>query len=204
MKLFILMGLACVAFAVNPTIERMKRASEQMHTYHRRPLVSRAEASQRRRLTKGDFYEVTFPTTYSGLNGIYYEKDNFWFRNKNEEETVIFKKSKKEFYVVEDTDHNPTTNKLKEYSKKWHGPFPFIKTTKKNCFPTGDMTLWLHNTKTKKDSKIPGVVTACLRTDIVVKKKNRNTFVLCCKRIRGGICGVLAEGKTGLCATHQH
>merc|ERR1711964_699398 len=41
--------IAAAMAKANPTIERMKRASEQMHTYQRRPLFSRAEASRLRR-----------------------------------------------------------------------------------------------------------------------------------------------------------
>merc|ERR1711964_603197 len=52
-KWLLLLSLATLAVAPNPTIERMKRASVQMHTYQPRRLVSRAAlaASRRRRLT---------------------------------------------------------------------------------------------------------------------------------------------------------
>merc|ERR1711964_173671 len=50
-KWLLLLGLVTLAVAKpNPTIERMKRASVQMHTYQRRPLVSKAEAAASRRL----------------------------------------------------------------------------------------------------------------------------------------------------------
>merc|ERR1711964_398552 len=50
-KWLLLLGLVTLAVAKpNPTIERMKRASVQMHTYQRRTLVSRADAAARRRL----------------------------------------------------------------------------------------------------------------------------------------------------------
>merc|ERR1711964_246785 len=55
-KWLLLLGLVTLAVAPNPTIERLKRASVQMHTYQRRPLVSRAAlaACRRRRLMYSD------------------------------------------------------------------------------------------------------------------------------------------------------
>merc|ERR1711964_868031 len=78
-KWLLLLGLVTVAVAKpNPTIERMKRASVQMHTYRRRPLVSKAEAAARRRRLvhnvsgkknlKGDMWDFQTTEEFEGLH----------------------------------------------------------------------------------------------------------------------------------------
>merc|ERR1711964_416431 len=102
-KWLLLLGLVTLAVAKpNPTIERMKRASVQMHTYRRLPLVSKAEAAARRRLVhnvsgkknlKGDMWD--FETTEE-FGGLYEERQSQklrpgWTESKNRNGRSVYK-----------------------------------------------------------------------------------------------------------------